>query len=448
VGHGQLLPRVGIAQRIGQKTVIRAGYGMTADSNNWRFFRGNYPATTNSDANGASVYQPAASLTGETLAPYPGLQAGIPIVAIPDISSGVIPVPNGVGPGNTVPFEFRRGYIHSYNFFVQHEFTNKLVAEAGYVGNHGVRLLTNENINYAPVNGGNPGRVLFPVANKNWGDTNCLCPDGPSWYNSLQTKVTWRLKGNSALGAVYTFSRAINWTDSEEEATVFGGQGGFLFWPLPSMRLRNKALATYDRTHNISFYGVYELPFGKGQKWATSGIASRIAGGWQTNWLLTKLSGTPFSIVGGGAQVNSPGNTQTADQVGPVNILGGVGPRGGDPNCAASNLSCHYFDPTAFAPVPAGQIRFGTSGRNIVRGPGLFNLDASIFRNFKITERVTFQFRAEMYGVTNTPHLNNPGTDPTNPATFGVITQTLSSAGRGTGTGGERQTWFAGKILF
>ncbi|MBV9401897.1 MAG: carboxypeptidase regulatory-like domain-containing protein [Bryobacterales bacterium] len=450
VGHGMWLPRIGLAYRLDEKTVIRTGYGISSDSNNWRFFRNNYPATTNSDTLGATNFQPAASLTGETLNPYPGLPAGIPLVSIPDISSGSIPTPNGVQPGNTVPFNFRRGYIHSYNLVVQREI-GKAVAEVGYVGNRGVRLLTNENINYAPVNGGNAGRVLFPVANKNWGDVNSLVPDGPSWYNSLQTKLSWRWRGNTAFGVVYTFSRAINWTDNEEEATVFGGQGGYLFWTSPNLRNRNKALASYDRTHNFSTYGSYDLPFGKTQRWAKSGVANAILGGWQTNWVLSYLSGSPFSIIGGGAQVNSPGNVQTADQVGPLNILGGIGPApvtGANPVCQPADLSCHYFDPSAFAPVPGDQIRFGNTGRNIVRGPGLFNLDASVFRNFKMTERVNLQIRAEMFGVTNTPHYNNPGTDPTNPAQFGVITQTLNTAGRGTGTGGERQTWFSARVSF
>ena len=133
VGHGQFLPRLGIAYRWGSKMVIRTGYGMSADSNNWRFFRNNYPATTNSDVNGATAFTPAASLTGERLAPYPNLTAGIPAVALPDIRSGVIPVPSGVGPGNTVPFKFRRGYVHSYNLTLQREFAG-FVAEAAYVG--------------------------------------------------------------------------------------------------------------------------------------------------------------------------------------------------------------------------------------------------------------------------------------------------------------------------
>src|SRR5207253_2476028 len=151
-----------------------------------------------------------------------------------------------------------------YNLTIQHEF-GKLVGEAGYVGTRGVRLLTNENINAAPINGGQAGRPLFAVAGKNYGDVNCFCPDGPSYYNSLQSKATWRFSGASALGVVYTFSRAINWTDNEEESTVFGQQGGFLFWPYPDYRSRNKALATYDRTHNLQFYGSYQLPFGAGK---------------------------------------------------------------------------------------------------------------------------------------------------------------------------------------
>src|SRR5207244_28018 len=84
--------------------------------------------------------------------------------------------------------------------------------------------------------------------------------------------------------------------------------------------------------------------------------------------------------------VNAPGNTQTADQVLPaVAILGGHG------------LGQPYFDPLAFAPVTA--VRFGNAGRNILRGPGSFNLDASLFRNFRMTERYMLQFRAEIFGA-------------------------------------------------
>src|SRR5207249_3427745 len=113
------------------------------------------------------------------------------------------------------------------------------------------------------------------------------------------------------------------------------------------------------------------------------------------------------------------GQFPNCGSVGAAPHRGGVGPApvtGASTSCQPTDLSCHYFDPTAFAAVPAGQIRFGTVGRNSVRGPGFFNLDASTFRGFRITERVKFQIRAEMFGATNTPHYNTPGLDVTNPA--------------------------------
>ena len=451
VGHGQLVPRLGLAYRVGSKTVIRAGYGMSADSNNWRFFRNNWPLVSNADVQGSSVYYPAASLSGQTPAPYPGLRVGIPPATVPDLSSGVIPLPNNTGIGGaTVPFKYRRGYFHSYNLTLQREFAG-FVGEAAYVGTRGIRTLTNENINAASVGGGNAGRLLYSIANKNWGDANCLCPDTNSYYDGLQTKLTRRMSGGLMLGVVYTLSKAINSDDNEEVSGTFGVAGGYLFWPYPAYRNRNKALASYDRTHNLAIYGTYEFPFGANKRWATSGILNALASGWQLNWTLVRTSGNPLTLGGGGAQVNAPGNTQTPDQIGPVRILGGVGPtqiRGQSVSCAATDLSCHYWDPAAFRAVPGTEIRFGTTGRNIIRGPGFFNLDASLFRDFKITERVKFQLRMEVFGVTNTPHFGNPGTDVTNTAAFGVITSTLNLAGRGSGTGGERVFWFAGKVIF
>jgi hypothetical protein len=451
VGHGQFLPRVGIAYRLGDKMVIRAGYAMNADNNNWRFFRNNYPATINSDVTpsvGGGSWAPAASLSGETLGAFPGLTAGIPVVAVPDISSGAIPLPSNVNPGNVVPFNFRRGYIHSYNLTLQREFSS-FVAEAGYVGTRGIRLLTNENLNASYPGAGNNGRWLFPTIH-NGNDVNCLCPDANSYYDSLQAKLTWRSKSGNQIGAVYTFSKAINWDDNEEAGGNYGGfiTTGNLLWPYPGIRSRNKALAGYDRPQNLQVYGIYALPFGKNQKFATSGLLAKVAGGWQVNWVLSTYSGPPLTLAYGGS-ISSPGNQQTADQVGPVTFPGNAGATAGNgTTCAPTNLDCHYFDPSAFKQVPTTQIRYGTSGRNILRGPGFFNLDTSLFRDFNISERIKLQIRAEMIGTTNTPHLGAPGLDVSNTGTFGVITQTLNTAGRGASTGGERQTWLSAHITF
>ena len=144
-------------------------------------------------------------------------------------------------------------------------------------------------------------------------------------------------------------------------------------------------------------------------------------------------------MLSAGTSLNAPGNnTQTADQVlSSVQILGGHGV--GQP----------YFDPLAFAAVTAK--RFGNSGRDIIRGPGFFNLDASLFRDFRVKEWMTLQFRAEAFGVTNTPQFANPTTAgaTVSSATFsnGAV-KALNGYTEITTATGERQFRFTMKVSF
>ncbi len=444
VHSGLFLPRLGIAYRPFGNTVIRAGYGMSADANNWRFLRNSYPADTVSDFTGNffpqagnSGFAPAASLTGlNAVGPYNYLPTGIPAVPIVPNVPGVFPLPNGVGT-TTIPRDFRRGYINSFNLTVEQSFAG-FVADVSYVGDRGIRPLTNLNINPAAPGTGQTGRLLNATHGGNWQDINQLTPFGNNYYDSLQTKLTRRIGANSTIGFVYTFSKAIDNEDNEEI--------NFILFPFPADLARNKALAGFDRTQNFEAYGVYSLPFGAGKRWARNGIASKLAGGWDMNWVLSAMSGTPFTIKDSGAgatALNAPGSTQTVNLVGPVTILNNRPSSG----CATGNLSCSYFNPAAFAQVTAPGV-FGDVGRNTLRGPGYFELDMSLKRDFKLTERFTFQFEADAFGVTDTPHFNNPNSD-IGAANFGAVTSTLvtTNAGLG-GSGGQRQWWFGGKLVF
>jgi hypothetical protein len=123
-------------------------------------------------------------------------------------------------------------------------------------------------------------------------------------------------------------------------------------------------------SHIISRQASSELPAGRGKKFANSGAARWIFGDWQINGVFAAYSGRPFNVTAAAGALNAPGNTQTADQVKPVvEKLGGVGP--GQP----------FYDTSAFA-APVG-VRFGTSGRNILRGPGAVNLDLGVFRSLR-----------------------------------------------------------------
>lgn len=257
--------------------------------------------------------------------------------------------------------------------------------QAAYAGSRGIRQTVLQNINAAGPGGGNAGRALSAFGRVS--NINYYTPFNTSTYNSLQIQATRRVR-DSSFGVAYTLSRATDYGDDQDSGLTFN-------W-VPMLQ-RNKAVAGFDRTHNLQIYGNYEFPFGKGKRWATSGFVSRIVGGWQANWILSRYSGTPMQLTSSGTSLNAPGSTQTPDQaLSTVQILGGHG--SGQP----------YFDPSAFLPVTA--VRFGNVGRNTIRGPGLFNLDTSVFRDFAVTERFTLQFRAECFGTTNTPQFQNPAT--------------------------------------
>jgi TonB dependent receptor len=380
-----------------------------------------YPFATR-DHFGGNRYDPGTNLA------YLGgvngvLAAGIPALIGPDLTQGSFPLPPNVGT-LTFPKNFNRGYIESYNFTVQRQLGTGFNAQAGYVGTRTLRPVSEVNVNAAGPGGGNGGTPLFAK----FGNANTISDQIPfkgGSYNSLQTRIT-RQMGASQVGAVYTFSKALDFFDNENNS---------LTWAWEPMWNRNKALAGYDRTHNFQFFAVYDLPFGHGKHWASRGVAAAVFGDWSLNSILSRTSGAPFTIASSGTSVNAPGNTQTADQVAPsVKILGGHGP------------NSPYRDPNAFAPVTA--VRFGTSERDIIRGPGLFNLDASVYRNFRIKERFALQFRTEAYGLTNTPQFANPAATVSNATFTGGVVTNYNGYDIISSSAGDRQIRFALKFTY
>src|SRR5205085_10198846 len=140
---------------------------------------------------------------------------------------------------------------------------------------------------------------------------------------------------------------------------------------------RNRARAGYDRTHILQMAYGYEFPFGKGKKYVNSGVISHIIGNWGVNGVFYAYTGTPFTVTSSQA-CNCSGNLQTANQVTPVvTKIGDHGP------------GTFYYDPKAFA-APAPNT-FGSTGRNILTGPGRIGTDASLSRIFPIGERFRFE---------------------------------------------------------
>ena len=415
VSHKLFAPRVGLAYRIGDKTVVRSGYGISIDPymlSTGAAYLLNYPITINQSFSAADTYHA-----------YNTLDQGIPPIAYPDLSTGVVKIPP-VTTTLTLPGgEYKRGYIQSYNFVVERQLPGALVGSAGYVGTHTVRMGVDQNINAAAPGAGQAGRPLNAAFGRT-ADTTVFMPMASSTYNSLQAQLNRRFTNGVLVRVSYTFSKAIDLTDGEG--------GGLLFYD-PANLVRNRAVAGFDRTQIFRAAFVAELPFGAGKHFLQSpGLTRTLLSGWQTNGIFSAYSGTPFTVSASSGSLNAPGESQTADQISPkVTRLGGIG--SGSP----------YYDPAAFAPVT--QARYGNTGRNILRGPGLVNMDASLFRNFHIGERLAVQLRAEAFNLSNTAHFNNPSA---NVSSGGFMTITSALTASNNVEGGERQFRFALRFNF
>ena len=375
-------PRVGIAWRPREDFVVRAGYGITIDPYSLaRPMRTNYPLLVVLNIQGVNSFQPAGKLSD-----------GIPIIPTPNLGNGIVDIAPQVA-ANSLEKDYQRGYVQSWNFSLQKKLTWGFVGQAGYVATRQINQVGFRELNYAPINGGNNGRLLAAKFGRT-AETRLVAPIGNSQYDSLQTSLERRFSGGLHLGASYTWSKSMGICCS-------ANSDGLAAIQIPEFFQLNRSVTSVNSPHNLTINSVWQLPFGKGRRWAASGPVSWIAGGWQINGIMSAVSGSPFYVTSSSTSLNAPGSAQRADQVKPeVAILGGAG-RGQS-----------YFDPFAYRAVT--DARFGTAGFNSLRGPGIFNLDLGVFRDFAVTERLRVQFRAEAFNSTNTPHFGNPGTNVSN----------------------------------
>lgn len=413
-GHGNITPRLGIAYRATKSTVIRAGFGISTNPDTFRNMLNVYPSILGQTNTGLNSFFSAGSLT-TGIPPFSGL---------PNLNAGTLPLPANVGTATYAP-HYDRGYIDSYNLTVERSFGAGVSAQVGYVGNRAVRLTCSVALNAAPPGTGAAGQPLYQKFGTTAGITQ-YTPFCPSNYNALQAQAVRRTSAGTQLGVIYTYSKAMDYVRS--------AQISFPFQYAPD-RYRNYALANFDQTHVLAVYGIYNLPFGRGQSLLNHGVVSVLAGGWKLAGILSRTSGTPFTVTASGASLDAPGNSQVADRVKQhVKILGGHGP------------NQPYFDPYAFAPVTAP--RFGTGSLEDVRGPGYFNLDATLSRSFMLWRRSQLHISAEAIGLTNTPQFANPGANVSD-ATFAdnTITQ-LNDYDIINSATGNRQLQLGAKLTF
>jgi hypothetical protein len=383
VSKTMFAPRLGVAWRPTEETVVRAGFGITNDPYALaRPMRTNHPVLLSLVVQAPNSYSFASRL-----------EDGIPEIPAPDLGSGIISVPGNVSTV-TLPDEFDRGYIQSWNVILQRELGWGFVGEVGYVGTRQVDQLGTRELNWSPIDGGRTGRQLFGEFGRD-AQTRLVAPLGNSDYHALQSGLQRRFANGFQLQANYTWSRSMGIAGNDNS-------DGTPRINIPEFYHLNRALSGFDRTHALHVLGIVELPFGTGRRWLNNGgVASALLGGWQVNNAVSFYSGTPFRIEADDASLNAPGNDQMADQVkSDVDVLHGIG---------EGNA---WFDPLAFAPVT--EPRFGNAGFNSMRGPGYGNWDLGVFRVINLGGQRTLELRFEAFNVLNTAHFNNPGANVSN----------------------------------
>ena len=395
-------PRFGFAWRpMGERTVIRGGYGVFFDSAEGREIDGAadvYPYVSRGNYT-QSVGQPTPLQTSDAL--FPSFAA--PGVATPEANTFLAV--------NASPLP-RNPYVQQWSLGVQREVLPRTSLELNYIGSHGSNLLMRRNIAQA---------LLYDPANPQSVDARKPFPNfgtyidsewaGRSNYNALNTKLEHR-SSSAILTFAYTWAKS---TDSKSAAAGIGASGfngwqGFLNNHDPE---RDYGLSDFDVDHRLVGSFVYNLPFGNGEKYATdaTGVKNAVVGGWQMNGIYTWQRGFPLTIVAsdvGG--LNDTFGTNRADLV-------------GDPNSGERTVT-RWFNTGAFAQPGAGVL--GNLGRNTERGPGVNNLDLAVFKNFAISHGVRLQFRLESFNAFNHTQFGNVSTNLT-ADNFGVVTSACAA---------------------
>jgi Carboxypeptidase regulatory-like domain/TonB dependent receptor-like, beta-barrel len=418
-------PRVGFAYQVNSRLVLRGGIGIFYDRIGAdRFVHGveqGNPYSTTLDYSGSA----AAPFTIQN--PFPDLPLGTFVQRWAD--------PATLKSSNlSVPFIEEVSHtptVRQYNLNIQYEFLPKWVLELGYVGSSGINLLDyNHNINTAllasaanPVNGQTTttvANVAFRVPYVGYAPAGLQATayDGSSNYNSLQITVRKQFSYGLTLQAAYTWSKSLSDVTVDSANSNNAGNLSQQYGP-----------TYFNRPQRFILNYSWDIPTGH-----LAGVGHAILGGWNLSGVTTIQNGLPFTFVDGGAGTaygtNGTGTTSgfgraqmcpgaTYDSIKtPGGIESRLGGYSGGPGyfnasafCAAPAIMPDGVTVTTQAACPTCATLFGNSGIGILLGPGQVNFDATLRKQFNVTERINVQFRAEFFNFFNHPQFNgiSPG---------------------------------------
>jgi hypothetical protein len=387
--NNQWAPRAGFAYRLGDRTVLRGGYGVfyeaegTSGRLNFHFL----PFSMSEGVNATTNVIPT-----RTLANY------------------FLDVPFGASVGtvgwNPLTTDADFGFDQRWNFGVQREVASRMSLEVNYVGTKGTNQQQSESINI-PEPG--PGSIQSRRPYPRFGNMSIHSQARSTEYHALQTKFQKR----SSNGYWYLISHTWSKTLTTEPAPGIGGN--FTYDTGPN---------SFDIPHLLAVSFGAELPFGRGKRFLSEAgtLANAFLGGWQAQSIINYRSGLPFTPTVSRDVANTGAGGQRPNRIGSGELE--------NPTIDA------WFDKTAF--VAPRDFTFGNSGRGILRGDHQWNVDFSIFKRFEVAGSSSLEFRAEAFNLLNSVYFGLPSTS-IDTATGGRITSTSNAA---------RQLQFGLKYIF
>ncbi|WP_326446963.1 TonB-dependent receptor [Edaphobacter sp.] len=403
-------PRIGFAYRITPTLVVRGGYGTAYGALGNLGYGGtlgtNYPFLYQVTFN-APTSQQALQLSNGQTATLANTFTTIDLQD-PTIASG-----KGVNLYGR-QYDFKTPYIQTMNLTVQDQFTNHDSIQIGYVGTLGRHLdnLAGHNSLNKILPVGMNVQANVPYPNFPVG-TTYETTDAVSSYQSMQTTYEHQMNFGLTLLANYTYSKCMS-----DQKTQAKGTPNYRAQWLPGFGIHGDyALCDVDAAHIVHVSGSYELPVGRGKMLLGSSnrVVDAVLGGWSVNYIYGYQSGQPFNL---GCPIGTTSGFGCN-----ANVVHGVDMYAGQHNAS------QWLNPSAFvnpaAATAIGQTDYSPLGGEGMqaRGPGMSNLDSSIFKEFHVNEQTRFQFRAEAFNTFNSTELANPGSlDFTNVKNFAKIT--------------------------
>jgi hypothetical protein len=413
VDYRELMPRVGLAWDPfgGNKTIVRAGYGIF------------YDGFTNGTGGPLQAAISALPWTQAYQLPGPGFNLANPYGAAgPPFGSQTFVAPATV---LTVQSGMRPPYSQNWNVSIERTITHDYLLDVRYVGNKGTHLPrfieANPSIYGPGVNTNNNNQIReYTACNSagtcNYGSVGLLADDSSSTYHALQVAFSRQYRHGLSFLASYWYSKSLDYISTLNVAgsapTLVAGENDLAQNPFDLRAEHGPSL--FDATHRFMLSGTWALPGWSGASRAVAFFAN----GWQLNVIGSLSTGTPFTVYDS-ADVSLQGSAPE--------ISGFYSSRPdlvSNPNVGQPHTPNQWVSRTPFLQLnpqtQAGQ--FGNEGRNAVRGPGIEEVDLSIFKYFKVDETKRVQFRAECFSLLNHPNFGLPVNDVESPA-FGQILQ-------------------------